>query len=204
MLDLAALVKTLGYVGLFGVVFAESGVLLGLFLPGDSLLFTAGIIASQEFLNVWLAISVVAAGAILGDNFGYAFGRRVGPAIFTREDSRWFHKKYLERARAFYERHGGKTIILARFIPIVRTFAPVLAGVGKMNYRLFLFYNIGGGLLWSVSLTLLGYYLGQTIPGIDRYILPIIGAIIFVSVVPNLWYLLRQKKSRHAAGSEGK
>lgn len=203
MPDLAGLIQTVGYIGLFAIVFAESGVLIGLFLPGDSLLFTAGIIASQGLLNPWITIAIVALGAILGDNFGYAFGRRVGPAIFTREDSRWFHKKHLERARAFYERHGGKTIVLARFIPIVRTFAPVLAGVGKMNYRIFLFYNIGGGLLWSVSLTLLGYYLGQAIPDIDRYILPIIGAIIFVSIVPNLWYLFRQKKSRRAAGSSG-
>src|SRR3989338_1165858 len=135
--DLASLVKTAGYLGLFGIIFAESGLFIGFFLPGDSLLFTAGFLASQGYLNIWLLVPLCFAAAVLGDNFGYAFGRRVGPKIFRKEESLLFHKHHLERARTFYERHGKKTIILARFVPFARTFAPILAGIGEMHYRTF-------------------------------------------------------------------
>ena len=196
MFDLIALVKTVGYAGLTFIVFAESGLLIGFFFPGDSLLFTAGFLASQEVLNVYLLVPLMFVAAVAGDSAGYAFGRRVGPAIFKREDSVIFHKAHLERARVFYERHGGKTIVLARFMPIVRTFAPILAGVGNMNYRTFLFFNLIGGALWAIGLTLLGFFLGSVVPNVDRYLLPIIALIIFLSVLPSIIHILRDKPMR--------
>lgn len=196
MFDLVTLIKTVGYLGLFGIVFAESGLFVGFFLPGDSLLFTAGFLAAEDYLAIEWVILLCVIGAILGDSFGYWFGRKVGPAIFTREDSLVFHKRHLKEARLFYEKHGGKTIVLARFMPIVRTFAPILAGVGHMPYATFLFYNVTGGLLWAVSLPLLGFYLGKQIPDIDRYLLPIIAAIIVVSLLPPLLHLLREPAQR--------
>lgn len=190
--DIPSLILAVGYAGLFGIVFAESGVFLGLFLPGDSLLFTAGFLASQGYLNIWLVITGCFLAAVAGDSFGYAFGRRVGPRIFRREDSLLFHSEHLERARRFYERHGGKTIILARFLPVIRTFAPILAGVGRMPYPIFLFYNIVGGALWAIGLTLLGYWLGSAIPNIDRYLIPIVLGIVIVSALPGAIQLLRE------------
>ena len=196
--DLQALIKTAGYLGLFAIIFAESGLLIGFFLPGDSLLFTAGFLASQGFLDISLLIALMFIAAVLGDNVGYAFGRRVGPKIFKREESWLFHKEHLARSERFYSKHGGKTLVLARFTPVVRTFAPILAGVGKMHYRTFLVFNLLGALLWAVGVTLLGYYLGQTIPDIDRYLLPIIAAIIFVSLLPTFLHILRNKEMREA------
>ena len=186
ILDPSFLIQTLGLVGVFAIVFAESGLFFGFFLPGDSLLFTAGILASQGHFNVvllWLGCMLC---AILGDSVGYAFGKKVGPKIFYREDSFFFHKKHIERTRAFYEKYGKKTIVLARFVPIVRTFAPILAGVGQMEYRTFLSYNIIGGVLWSTLLIFLGYGLGSAIPSIDRYLLPMVLAIIVISFLPLL------------------
>ena len=196
MFDLVSLIKTAGYLGLFGIVFAESGLFVGFFLPGDSLLFTAGILAAQGFLNIWILALIVFLGAVLGDNFGYGFGRKVGPMIFKREDSIIFHKQNLERAKAFYEKHGKKTIILARFLPGVRTFAPILAGVGEMRYRTFVSYNIIGGLIWGVGMPFLGYFLGNTIPNIDRYLLPIVIFIIVVSVLPMIRHILKDPQDR--------
>ncbi len=167
---------------------------MGFFLPGDSLLFTAGFLASQGYLNIVAAMLIIWAGAVLGDNVGYAFGQKVGPRIFKKEDSLLFHKDNLERARAFYHEHGPKTIILARFVPIVRTFAPILAGVAKMDYPTFLRYNLIGGTVWTVLLTLLGYFLGSLIPDIDRYIFPILAVIIVVSVVPALIHIFQRNK----------
>lgn len=196
MLDLVNLIKTVGYLGLFGIVFAESGLLIGFFFPGDSLLFTAGFLASQDFLNFSILLAVVFIAAVTGDSVGYSFGRRVGPKIFKRDDSLFFHKDHLERARLFYARHGGKTIILARFMPVVRTFAPILAGVGAMPYRIFLIYNLLGSLLWAIGITSLGYFLGSVIPNIDRYLLPIIAVIIFLSILPSIIHILRNKQDR--------
>ena len=190
-IDLVALITWAGYIGIFIIIFAECGVLLGIFLPGDSLLFTAGFLASQGKLDLALLMLICFAGAVLGDNFGYAFGRRAGPAIFKKEDSFFFHKKHLERAARFYDAHGGKTIILARFMPIIRTFAPILAGVGRMNYRVFILYNLVGGALWAIGLTGLGYFLGSTIPGVDRYLFPIVLLIIIVSMLPGIIASLR-------------
>ena len=148
------LVRWGGYVALTAIVFTETGLLIGFFLPGDSLLITAGLVAAAGGLDIWLLNALLSVAAIVGDSVGYAIGYRAGPHIFTREDSRWFNKKHLVRTREFYERHGGKTIILARFIPIIRTFAPVVAGVGRMDYRRFLAFNVLGGIGWVCGLTL--------------------------------------------------
>jgi len=193
-LDLVATIKSVGYIGLFAIIFAESGLFIGFFLPGDSLLFTAGFLASQGFLNIWILAPITFLAAILGDNFGYAFGKKVGPAIFKREDSWFFHKDHLERAKVFYEKYGAKTLVLARFLPIVRTFAPILAGVGKMHYRTFFFYNVLGGFLWAVGMAGLGYFLGATIPGVDKYLIPIILAIIVLSALPTLVHIIKNRE----------
>lgn len=185
-IDLPSLIETIGLIGIFFIVFAESGLLVGFFLPGDSLLFTAGFLASQDYLPIGTLVVGCFIAAILGDNFGYAFGWRLGPKIFRRERSRLFNPKNLEYARRFYERHGGKTIVLARFMPFIRTFAPILAGVGEMHYRTFLVYNATGAVLWAVGLTAAGYTLGNAIPNPDRYLVPIILAIVIVSVLPGV------------------
>ena len=195
-MDLITFIKTVGYLGVFAILFAESGLFIGFFLPGDSLLFTAGFLASQQFLNIWILSAIAFVGAVLGDSVGYAFGLRVGPKIFTKEDSFLFHRDHLERSRAFYLKHGKKTIILARFMPIVRTFAPILAGVGEMHYPTFLIYNVVGGALWAIGLSWLGYWLGSTIPNIDKYLLPIIVLIIFLSILPSIIHILRSKPDR--------
>jgi membrane-associated protein len=180
------LIKLTGYLGIFAAIFAETGLLVGFVLPGDSLLFTAGYLASLGFFNVYLLSLIIFIAAVVGDSVGYAFGAKTGPKIFKREDSLFFHKKNIERAQTFYEKYGSLTIVWARFIPIVRTFAPVVAGVGKMNYKKFLFFNIIGGFFWSVSLTFAGYYLPTVFPGIDKYLTPLIFLIIFISILPPL------------------
>lgn len=194
-LDLIALIQAVGYLGIFGIVFAESGLFFGFFFPGDSLLFTAGLLASQGLLNVWALVALIIAGAILGDSVGYWFGAKVGPKIFTREDSFFFHKRHVERTRLFYLKYGSRAIVLARFVPIVRTFTPILAGVGSMPYAVFLRYNIMGGVLWGAGVTLLGYFLGAAVPGIDRYLLPIVIAIIAVSFAPILVEFIKHRKT---------
>ncbi len=196
MFDLPLLITTAGYAGLFAIVFAESGLLIGFFLPGDSLLFTAGFLASQGLLNIAILTPLVFIAAVTGDSVGYALGHRFGPRLFKREDSLLFHKDNVSRAQAFFERHGKKTIILARFIPVVRTFAPILAGVGNMAYHTFFAYNVIGGLLWAVGLSLLGYFLGNVIPNVDAYLLPIIGVIIILSILPSAIHILKDKELR--------
>lgn len=196
MFDLVNLIKTFGLAGIFFVVFAESGLFIGFFLPGDSLLFTAGFLASQGFLNIYILALGSFIAAVAGDSAGYYFGKKIGPAIFNREDSLFFNKEYLQRAKDFYEKHGGKTIVLARFMPFIRTFAPIVAGVGQMRYGNFLFFNIFGGFAWAVGVTFLGYFLGNTIPNVDHYILPILAAIIIISVLPGIWHILRNKNTR--------
>lgn len=196
MFELIPLIKSAGYIGLFGITFAESGLLIGFFLPGDSLLFTSGFLASQGFLDIRILAPLLFVGAVLGDSAGYAFGRRFGPKVFAREDSLFFHKDHILRAQAFFEKHGGKSIILARFMPVIRTFAPILAGVGNMRYRSFLIYNIIGGLLWAPGLLFLGYFLGRIIPEAEKYILPIVLLIVFASIAPQVFHILRDKKAR--------
>lgn len=192
--DLTEFIKLAGYIGVFGFVFAESGLLIGFFLPGDSLLFTAGFLASQGHLNIWLLSLGSFFFAVIGDSVGYAFGKRVGPALFKREESRLFKPSHLLKAQAFYEKHGRKTIVLARFMPIVRTFAPIVAGIGQMHYRTFLAYNIIGGALWAIGLSWLGYFLGNLIPDIDKYLLPIIAGIIVISILPPIIHVWRERR----------
>lgn len=197
-----------GYLGIFAIIFAESGLLIGFFLPGDSLLFTAGFLASVNPLEAGKApifsLPVLLIGcflaAVIGDSVGYAFGRRVGPRLFQREDSILFHKKNVLKAQEFYERHGGKAIVLARFMPVIRTFAPIVAGVGMMEYRRFLSFNLVGGLLWAVGVTLAGYFLADVIgpENIDKYLLPIIVLIVLVSVAPGIYHILKDAENRQA------
>ena len=204
--DLRGLVQWAGYFGLTAIVFAETGLLIGFFLPGDSLLVTAGLLASQPGfgLNVYLLGLILSIAAIVGDSVGYAIGRSTGPRIFTREDSLLFNRKHLERAHAFYEKHGGKTIIIARFMPIVRTFAPVVAGVADMHYRTFIAYNVIGGLAWVWSMLFIGYFLGRLVPGIDKHIEPVILVVIFLSILPGIisWMRERGKSGAPPAVSE--
>src|SRR3989338_1632458 len=197
-MDLAAFIESIGYLGIAAVVFSESGLFLGAFFPGDSLLFTAGFLASQHVFDIRILIPLTFLAAAFGDSFGYAFGRHVGPRIFKREDSLLFHQDHLERSKRFYERHGGKTIILARFMPIVRTFAPILAGVGKMRYGQFLFFNVIGALIWAVGISYMGFILGDTVPGVDKYLIPIILIIILTSVAPTMVSILRKPSQRRA------
>ncbi len=189
------IIKTLGLLGVAFIIFAESGLFFGFFLPGDSLLFTAGILSSQGLIPFWPLLILCAIAAVLGDNFGYAFGRKTGPMIFNKEESFLFKKKYVERAKTFYDKYGKKTIILARFIPIVRTFAPIIAGVASMDYKTFFRFNLIGGLIWTCGMIILGYLLGKTIPDVDRYLLPIIAFIILLSFAPPIIELIRHKKS---------
>lgn len=197
--DLVELIKAFGYLGLFAIVFAETGLLLGFFLPGDSLLFTAGILAAEGYLDISLLLIVLAGAAIIGDSVGYTIGKKLGPRIFSKEESLLFNKKHIAKAQAFFDKHGPKTIIIARFVPIVRTFAPTLAGVGKMSYWKFVTYNIIGGLVWVLSLTLLGYYLGLKIDNIDKYIIPIVGIIVLISIAPYIKSFLTNAEMRREA-----
>jgi membrane-associated protein len=194
-IDLLALIGTVGTFGILAIVFAESGLFFGFFLPGDSLLFTAGILASTKVLPFWLLIITLPIAAILGDSVGYWFGRKVGPALFRRPESRLFKPAYAIEAQAFFTIHGKKALVLARFLPLIRTFVPIVAGVGKMSYRDFIFYNIIGGTVWTLSMFLLGYGLGNVIPDPERYLYPIVLLIIFVSFLPVLREYLRSKKT---------
>jgi membrane-associated protein len=188
------LLETFGTIGLILVIFAESGLLIGFFLPGDSLLFTAGLLASQGKLNMAVVVIGCMLAAVIGDQVGYQFGKRVGPALFRRPDSRLFKQEYVEKAQSYFERYGSRTIVMARFIPIVRTFAPIVAGVGDMEYRTFTTYNVLGGVLWAGGVTALGHILGDTIPDIDKYLLPAIAVIVALSVAPVVFEVLRERR----------
>ena len=194
--DIASLIQAVGYLGVFTIVFLESGLLIGFFFPGDSLLFTAGFLASQGFFDIKILIAGCFVAAIAGDSIGYLIGAKLGPKIFTKTSSIFFHKKHLERAQSFYDKHGGKTIILARFIPVIRAFAPVVAGAGKMDYKRFCFFNFFGAVLWAIGVTLAGYYLGSLIPDVDKYLLPIVGLIVIASVLPALHHILVDSEIR--------
>lgn len=192
------LIRLGGYTVLVSIVFAETGLLAGFFLPGDSLLVTAGLLAAGGTLNIWALMGLLAAAAIVGDSAGYAIGYHLGPRIFNREHSRVFHKNHLARTQRFYEKYGAKTIVIARFVPIVRTFAPTVAGVGKMRYRTFLTYNILGGVGWVGSMLLAGFFLGRSIPDIERHVHWVIAIVILLSCLPLLceWRLTHRR--RHA------
>lgn len=197
MFDLVSLIKAVGYLGIGVIVFTESGLLVGVILPGDSLLFTAGFLASQGFLHIVpLAITAFVA-AVLGDNVGYQLGKRFGPSVFSRKGSLLLDSSNIEKAEHFYAAHGPKTIMLARFVPVMRTLAPILAGVGSMHWRTFALYNVIGGFIWAVGLTVGGYFLGSVIPNADHYIFPIIAVIIVVSLIPGLLHFFRNPEFRH-------
>jgi membrane-associated protein len=204
--DPQKLVQSIGLIGLFLVIFAESGILIGFFLPGDSLLFAAGLVTAGLTTadgTVWTLadgnIAVVAIGcalaAIIGDQVGYAFGNKVGPSLFKRPESKLFKPAYVDKAEAFFEKHGSKSIVLARFVPIVRTFAPIVAGVSKMHYRTFVKFNIIGGIVWGAGLTLLGYWLGNSFPWIGKNIEYAIVLIVVISLAPVAIEFIRHRRS---------
>lgn len=197
MLDPSNLIQSGGILLVALIIFAESGLLIGFFLPGDTLLLGAGIIASQGKISIGLLILAVVLAAVLGDNVGYSIGRRTGHRIFKKEDGILFQKEHLLRAEAFYEKHGGKTIILARFVPIVRTFAPLVAGVGKMPRKRFMSFNIVGAVLWGAGITMLGYWFGSKVPNLEHYIQYVLIGVILLSLGFSLIHLLREEKIRH-------
>ncbi len=194
--NLTSIITTIGYAGIFFIVFAESGLFIGFFLPGDSLLFTAGFLASQRLFNIGLLTLGCVIAAVLGVSVGYTFGRKFGKRLFHKKDSIFFHRENLERTKRFYNKHGKKTIVLARFLPIIRTFAPIVAGIVDMDYPTFLLYNIFGGILWAGGLTTAGYFLGKTIPDVDKYLLPIVGLVILISILPGMIHILKDKSTR--------
>jgi membrane-associated protein len=199
--DAKTLVQSLGFWGghlaIWSIVFAESGLFFGFFLPGDSLLFTAGFLASPKvaLLNIGILATGCFICAVLGDTVGYFSGKWFGQKLMNQKDTWWFKRKHLAAAQKFYDKNGKKTIVLARFIPIVRTFAPIVAGMAAMNYRYFLSYNVIGGFVWSVGLTFLGYFLGSIIPDVDKYLLPIVLAIIVISLLPSIWHIYQEGKN---------
>ena len=192
------LIRWGGYVVLVGIVFTETGLLVGFFLPGDSLLITAGLVAAAGGLNIWWINGLLSVAAVVGDSVGYAIGARLGPRLFTRERSWLFNPRHVERTRRFYARHGAKTIVIARFVPIIRTFAPVVAGVGQMPYRRFLLYNIAGGVGWVTSMTWAGFLLGRAIPNIAEYIHVVVIVVIVLSVIPIVVEILKERRRRAA------
>jgi membrane-associated protein len=200
------LITYVGYPGLFLIIFAETGLLVGFFLPGDSLLVTAGLLAAtsvtgtvhETYLNIYYLNALLIPAAVVGDTVGYYVGLKFGARLYNRESSRFFKKEHLLKTKAFYEKHGGKTIIIARFMPIIRTFAPTVAGVAEMKYRKFFEFNIFGGLFWVLSMTLLGYFLGN-IPGIEKHIEKVIVVIVFLSISPAIYSWIKSKFTRKKA-----
>ena len=194
--DVRGLIAWGGYVGLTAIIFAETGLLVGFFLPGDSLIVTAGLLAATTgAFNVWLLGLLLTVASIIGNSSGYAFGRATGPRLFTRENSLLFNKKHLYRAHEFYQRHGGKTVIIARFMPIVRTFVPVVAGMGQMDYGRYTMFNVVGGIGWIWSMLFIGYFLGRYIPGVDQHVETVIIIVIFLSLLPGIISWLKARRS---------
>ncbi|MGH7491016.1 MAG: DedA family protein [bacterium] len=196
--DVEALIKWGGLAMICAIVFAETGLMIGFFLPGDSLLVTAGVFAAAGFLDVTLLLTLVSLCAVVGDQLGYYIGQKTGQALFTREDSLLFKRSHVLKAQGFYEKYGAKTIVIARFVPIVRTFAPVIAGVGKMNYRRFVTYNVCGGILWVFSMVLTGYLLGSAVPNINEHIHVVIGVVIILSILPAIIEVMRNRRKSAA------
>jgi len=191
------IVQTGGALLVGGIIFAESAFLLGIIMPGgDTLLFMAGFFASQGLLELHWLILFVIVGAILGDNVGYTIGRKTGPRLFRKQDGLFFRKDHIERASSFYEAHGGKTVTLARFVPVVRTFAPMMAGVARMDRKQFMIYNVVGAVIWATTVPLLGYFFGSKIPNIDNYLGPIVLIAFFLTFVPPLIPILRDPVAR--------
>lgn len=187
--NLEELIKTIGYAGIFFMVFAESGLFFGFFFPGDSLLFTAGFLASQNILDIKLLVPLIVIAAIGGDSVGFWMGGKFAKWLMSQKESFFFKKEYIKRANKFYEKHGGKALVLARFVPAVRTFVPIVAGMADMEYKKFISFNVFGGLLWGAGMTLAGFYLGRAIPNVDKYLLPIVLGIIILSVLPGVIHM---------------
>lgn len=200
ILDPVSIIETAGYVGLSIAIFSETGILLGFFLPGDSLLFTAGFLSSTGLLDLKVIIILSFIMAVLGDGFGYYLGKKYGHKVFKKTDSFFLDKKYIEKTESYFNKYGGETIIIARFIPIIRTIAPVMAGVGKVGYKKFLSYNIIGGFLWTFLLPVMGYYFGKIIPDADKIILPVVFCIILISFIPPAISILKNKEERERLG----
>jgi membrane-associated protein len=198
--DVENLVRVGGLTAMTAIIFAETGLMIGFFLPGDSLLVTAGVFAATGQLNIWAVNGLLIVAAIAGDTVGYWFGRRVGPALFTRPKSLLFNPDHLRRAHDFYEKHGGKTIIIARFMPVIRTFAPIVAGMGEMEYRRFLSFNVFGGLFWVISMTGIGYFLGK-IPGVRDHIEVVILIVVFLSILPGIIAFARERFKKKKSGA---
>lgn len=196
ILDVHFLVKTFGYAGVTSIIFAETGLMLGFFLPGDSLLITAGVFAAKGDLNIFILLVLLFLAAFLGNIVSYYFGHKVGKRLFHKADSLLFKKEYVESAQAFYRKYGGKAIIIARFMPIIRTFAPIVAGIADMEFKTFVLFNLIGSILWAVGLTLVGYFLGQFIP--DKYFEPIILAVVFISLLPAIYHALKNEGIRNS------
>jgi membrane-associated protein len=196
MFNITELIQTVGYLGIFAIIFAETGLMIGIFLPGDSLLFTVGILAGTGRLNIYFSIFIMLAGAMIGDLAGYAIGKKFGPKLFTKEDSLVFKKSNIEKAQKFFEKYGAKTIIIARFVPVVRSFAPTIAGAASMNYYKFLTFNVIGAALWVFSITLLGYFLGQKVDNAEMYILPGVALIVLISVSPYIRQFIKDPEAR--------
>jgi len=200
-IDLEGLISAVGYPGLFLIVFAETGLLVGFFLPGDTLLITTGLLIQRGQLQVggesglWFMIPMLIVAAIAGDAVGYQIGRHAGPRIFTREDSRFFHRRHLERARDFYHKHGGKTIIAARFLAFIRTFAPTVAGAAEMPYSRFAAFNIVGAVLWVPSMIFTGYFVGKAIPNVELFFTALVILMVGLSAAPAIWHLLRERRA---------
>ncbi len=192
------LIHSVGYIGIFAIIFAESGLLVGFFLPGDSLLFAAGLLAAKGILNIWLVTPVMFVAAVLGVNAGYYLGAHFGERMFAKHDALIFNPKHLETSRKFYEKHGGKTVILARFTPVVRSMAPLLAGIGNMRFRRFMIFNIIGAALWVSSVTLVGYFFGNAVPNVERYLVLFILIVMLASFVPPLLHIWRDEAQRAA------
>lgn len=197
MFDFTHLVQTGGLLILFLVIFAESGMMVGFLFPGDTLLFSAGILAAAGKLPLAEVLVVIAGAAILGDNIGYHIGRTLGPKLF-KKDSLVFRHEYIMRAEKFYEKYGSKTMLLAHFVPIVRTFAPVTAGAGKMNLKQFMLFDAIGDIAWTLLVTLVGYYIGSRIPGVEKFIEPVLILIILVFLLPTLYHIAKDPKIRTA------
>lgn len=192
--NVSHLIQSVGYIGMFGIIFAETAFFFGFFLPGGSLLFSAGLLASQGYFNVWILATVFGTAATLGDSVAYWIGAKMGPKIFSREDSKFFHKDHVRTTEEFYAKHGAKAVLLGRFVPIIRTFIPLLAGVGHMDYKTFLKYNVLGAIVWAVGTAWLGYALGSRFPGIQKYIFLIILIIILLSLIPLAFEWRKSKK----------
>jgi membrane-associated protein len=199
--NLTELVQWAGIFGLAAIIFSETGLLVGVFLPGDSLLVTAGLLAARGYLNVYALAPLLTVAAIFGNSVGYFIGRATGPRIFNRENSLFFNKKHAIRAHEFYAKYGRKTIVLAQFMPIIRTFAPVVAGVGGMRFRQFITFNIIGAVIWIWSMVGIGYFLGSYIPGIDRHIEIVIAIVIFISILPGLISGYRARRAKRYENS---